>query len=148
MVTVLNPAMMPLDPTVLVAIIGTVGSAIGAVLVWWAKRVDRSTTVQSEWQKTLESALTRQEQELKSLRTESAEHARRLRVVEESLRDRDELIDDMVPVVLWVQDGARPPIPSLSWRILQHLQHMRSRPHAGPLPVTNPEPPDTPGASS
>lgn len=143
-----NPFMMPLDPTVLAAIIGTSGTVIVGFLVWWARRVDRSTTVQSEWQKTLESALTRQEQELKSLRTESAEHARRLRAVEESLRDRDELIDDMVPVVLWVQNGARPPIPSLSWRILQHLQHMRSRPHAGTPPVTNPEPPDTPGASS
>lgn len=138
MVAVPSPLMMPLDPTVLAAIIGTGGSVIVGLLVWWARRVDRSTTVQSEWQKTLESALTRQEQELKSLRTESAEHARRLVIVEESLRDRDELIDDMVPVVVWVQNGARPPIPSLSWRILQHL---RSRPSTGPLPATNREPP-------
>ena len=143
-----SPLMTPMDPVVLAAIITTSGAVIGYLLVSWAKRVDRSTSVQSEWQKTLEGALTRQEQELKSLRAESAEHARRLVIVEEALRDRDELIDDMVPVVLWVQNGARPPIPSLSWRILQHLQHMRSRPHAGPLPVTNPEPPDTPGASS
>lgn len=145
MVAVIKPLMMPLDPTVLAAIITTGGAVITAFLVWWARRVDRSTTVQSEWQKTLEGALTRQEQELKSLRTESAEHARRLRVVEESLRDRDELIDDMVPVVLWVQDGARPPVPSLSWRILQHLQHMRSRPSTDPETT---QPPDTPGASS
>lgn len=142
----LSPLMTPMDPVVLAAIISTGGAVIGAVLVWWARRVDRSTTVQSEWQKTLEATMTRQEQELKNLRTESAEHARRLRVVEEALRDRDELIDDMVPVVLWVQDGARPPIPSLSWRILQHLQNMRSRPNPGPLPTTKP-PPDT-GASS
>ena len=134
-----------IDPGVLTAIITTGGAVIGALLVWWARRVDRSTSVQSEWQKTLEAALTRQEQELKRLRAESAEHARRLIIVEESLRDRDELIDDMVPVVVWVQNGARPPIPSLSWRILQHL---RSRPPTGPLPVTNPEPPETPGASS
>lgn len=145
MVAVVSPLMTPMEPTVLAALITTGGAVITAFLVWWARRVDRSTSVQSEWQKTLESALTRQEQELKSLRTESAGHARRLRVVEEALRDRDELIDDMVPVVLWVQNGARPPIPSLSWRILQHL---RSRPRTGPLPVTNPEPPDTPGASS
>ena len=123
----------------LAAIITTGGAVITGFLVWWARRVDRSTTVQSEWQKTLEGALTRQEEELKTLRAESAEHARRLRVVEESLRDRDELIDDMVPVVMWVQNGARPPVPSLSWRILQHLQNMRSR--TGPSPVTNPEPP-------
>lgn len=148
MVTVPNPLMKPMDPVVLAAIIGAVASVIGALLVWWARRVDRSTTVQSEWQKTLEVALTRQEEELKNLRAESAEHARRLVVVEESLRDRDELIDDMVPVVLWVQNGARPPVPSLSWRILQHLQNMRSRPTTGPLPATKPEPPDTPGASS
>lgn len=140
-----SPLMTPMDPVVLGAIITTGGAVIGYLLVWWARRVDRSTTVQSEWQKTLEGALTRQEQELKSLRAESAEHARRLVVVEEALRDRDELIDDMVPVVLWVQNGARPPIPSLSWRILQHL---RSRPRTGPTPVTNPEPSDTPGASS
>lgn len=56
-----------------------------------------------------------------------------------------ELIEGMVPVVLWVQNGARPPIPSLSWRILQHL---RSRPRTSPQPVTNPEPPGTPWASS
>lgn len=143
-----SPLMTPMDPVVLAAIISTGGAVLGALLVWWARRVDRSTTVQSEWQKTLESALTRQEEELKSLRTESAEHARRLVIVEESLRDRDELIDDMVPVVLWVQNGARPPVPSLSWRILQHLQHMRSRPPSGQSPATNPEPPDTPGPLS
>ena len=148
MVAVIRPTMMPLDPTVLAAIITTGGAVITAVLVWWARRVDRSTSVQSEWQKTLEGALTRQEDELKSLRTESAEHARRLRVVEESLRDRDELIDDMVPVVLWVQDGARPPVPSLSWRILQHLQNMRSRPTTGPTATVNTKPPPDTGASS
>lgn len=133
------------EPTVLAALISGVLLLIGAALKVVADRASSRTTVQSEWQITLEGALTRQEQELKSLRTESAEHARRLVIVEESLRDRDELIDDMVPVVLWVQNGARPPIPSLSWRILQHL---RSRPRTGPQPVTNPEPPDTPGASS
>jgi hypothetical protein len=129
--------MMPLEPTVLAALITTGGALITAFLVWWARRVDRSTTVQSEWQKTLESALTRQEQELKSLRAESSEHTRRLVALEGALRDRDELIDDMVPVVKWVQDGARPPVPSLSWRILQHLQNMRSRPlHTKPPPDT------------
>lgn len=143
-----SPVMMPLEPTVLAAIIGAVASVITGFLVWWARRVDRSTTVQSEWQKTLEATMTRQEQELKSLRTESAEHARRLRVVEESLRDRDELIDDMVPVVVWVQNGARPPVPSLSWRILQHLQHMRSRPATEPTTTVTPKPPDTPGPLS
>ena len=147
MVAVISPVMMPLDPAVLSAIITTGGAVITAFLVWWARRVDRST-VQSEWQRTLEGALTRQEDELKSLRTESAEHARRLRVVEESLRDRDELIDDMVPVVLWVQNGARPPVPSLSWRILQHLQNMRSRPATGPTTTVNPKPPPDAGASS
>jgi hypothetical protein len=134
--------MMPLNPTVLAAIITTGGAVITAFLVWWARRVDRSTSVQSEWQKTLESALTRQEDELKSLRAESAQHTRRLVALEGALRDRDELIDDMVPVVVWVQNGARPPIPSLSWRILQHLQNMRSRPSTDPLPTTKP-PPDT-----
>lgn len=53
-----------------------------------------------------------------------------------------EPIEDMVPVVLWVQNGARPPIPSLSWRILHHL---RSRPRTSPQPATNPEPPGHPG---
>ena len=148
MVAVVSPTMMPLDPTVLAAIITTGGAVITALLVWWARRVDRSTSVQSEWQKTLESALTRQEEELKTLRAESAEHARRLVIVEESLRDRDELIDDMVPVVMWVQNGARPPVPSLSWRILQPLQNMRSRPTTGPTTTVNTKPPDTPGASS
>lgn len=148
MVAVVSPLMTPLEPTVLAAIIGAVASVITGFLVWWARRVDRSTTVQSEWQKTLESALTRQEEELKNLRAESAEHARRLVIVEESLRDRDELIDDMVPVVLWVQNGARPPVPSLSWRILQHLQNMRSRPTTGPTTTVNPKPPPDTGASS
>lgn len=137
MVHVINPVMMPMDPTVLAAIITTGGALFTAVLVWWARRVDRATTVQSEWQKTLEATMTRQQDELKSLRADSMEHTRRLKALEGALRDRDELIDDMVPVVKWVQDGARPPVPSLSWRILQHLQHMRSR----PLP-TKP-PPDT-----
>lgn len=138
--------MMPLDSTVLAASIGAVGTVIVGLLVWWARRVDRSTSVQSEWQKTLEATLTRQEDELKSLRAESAQHARRLVALEGALRDRDELIDDMVPVVVWVQNGARPPIPSLSWRILQHLQHMRSRPATEP--TTTPKPPDTPGPLS
>ena len=36
--------------------------------------------------------------------------------------DQKELIEDMTPVVIWVRDGAKPPVPSITWRISQYLE--------------------------
>lgn len=51
-----------------------------------------------------------------------AETAASLQELRGIVLDQKELIEDMTPVVIWVRDGANPPVPSITWRISQYLE--------------------------
>lgn len=118
--------------------VSVVPLAVGGVVGFILKVSDRHTEREDKAASKRQADQDKVEERLAKLERSDRDKTVKIQALEDKTRDQGELIDDMVPVVLWVQKGARPPIPSLSWRILQHL---RSRPATGPTPVTNPKPP-------
>lgn len=131
------------EPAVLAALISAVALTIGGLLTLWGKRADRVASAQAAWQTSLETRLDKQEADNAALRERVTRLERSNTELAGALRDRDELLDDMVPLALWIRDGRTPPAPVLTWRIREHLRKHRLPTH--PTPIV---PPGPPGASS
>ena len=65
--------------------------------------------------------------ELNELRQENRRLADENALLAGQLRDKDDLLDDYRAIAGWIERGADPPTPPLSWRIQQELaDHARS----------------------
>lgn len=126
------------NPTVLAALITGVLLLFGVALKAIADRAQQRSTAQADWQTRLEARVTKQDEELATMREKVSSQTTRIDRLEGELRDSDELIADMVTVVLWVRDGARPPTPEMTWRIRHYLRSHHPRPDTGPTPTQPP----------
>lgn len=85
----------------------------------------RIATEEGRWQR-LEADVARLHDEVRALRLENerlrsdgaADRALRLEA-QDLARDQAELLDDWRVIGDWITGGARPPVPTLSWRIAQ-----------------------------
>ena len=65
--------------------------------------------------------------ELDTVRAENRTLADETALLTGRLRDRDDLLEDYRAIARWIEHGADPPTPSLSWRIQQELHdHART----------------------
>lgn len=131
------------DAALLGTIITAAGLLIGGLIKVAADRAQQRSTAQSEWQTRLEARATKQEADIEALRDRLQRLESQNAGLADALRDRDELVADLVPIALWIRDGGTPPAPTLTWRIKNHLRDMP--PITAPTPI---QPPDSPGASS
>ena len=112
-------------------IIATViGGVIAALFTWRGVRDKNKTdTRAAELDKLLKgmgdeiSRLKTDVESLKTLLAATATERDTLRTERDELRgvvrDQEELLDDWRAIGDWITGGAQPPIPTLSWRILQ-----------------------------
>ena len=105
-------------------IIATViGGVIAALFTWRGVRDKNKTdTRAAELDKLLEG-MSSQIKELKAdvatLKTTLASTITERDTLRGVIRDQAELLDDWRAIGDWINGGAQPPIPTLSWRILQ-----------------------------
>ena len=100
-----------------------IGGVIAALFTWRGVRDKNKTdTRAAELDKLLEG-MSSQIKELKadveSLKTVLAATATERDTLRGVIRDQAELLDDWRAIGDWINGGAEPPIPTLSWRILQ-----------------------------
>lgn len=112
------------------------------------REATRRATEEARW-KRLEDDVARLDSELKAVRAENDELRRqnaqaRARDVEaqDQLRDKDELIEDLLVYLIvrqdWEAGGSTPPSPVLSWRVQAALRKRRAA-MSTPIPLnTNP----------
>ena len=105
-------------------IIATViGGVIAALFTWRGVRDKNKTdTRAAELDKLLKGMgdeISRLKADVESLKTVLAATATERDELRGVVRDQAELLDDWRAIGDWINGGAEPPIPTLSWRILQ-----------------------------
>mgnify|MGYP002652246071 CR=1 FL=1 len=105
-------------------IIATViGGVIAALFTWRGVRDKNKTdTRAAELDKLLKGMgdeISRLKADVESLKTVLAATATERDTLRGVIRDQAELLDDWRAIGDWITGGAQPPIPTLSWRILQ-----------------------------
>ena len=111
-------------------IIPAVGGIIVALIVFAGKVLDNRTTSRDNAYDRLIARQDKTDTELKELRAQTDSDRLRIAQLEGSLHDKNELLDDVHEIILWIQDGAKPPAPELSWRVRRWLD----RPPTGENP--------------
>lgn len=111
-------------------LIPAIGTVIVALIVFAGKVLDNRTTSRDNDHDRLIARLDKTEAELGELRTKTDSDRLRISQLEGSLHDKNELLDDVHEIILWIQDGAKPPAPELSWRVRRWLD----RPPTGENP--------------
>lgn len=121
------------DTTVLAAIISGIVAVVVALVGAFVKIADAASTKALKATENTRGDIDQLRAEIAQLRSDAeqmqaAKRAQDLRLekVEGIARDQSELIDDMLEIILWVEHGAKPPIPALSWRIRQMMLRRQS----------------------
>lgn len=94
------------------------GGAVGLVL----RIVDKHTTREEKAQSAKQEKQDKLESRVVALEVSDREKTVEIHKLQDEVRDKTELIDDAVPVMIWVGEGAEPPVPALSWRWMNHLK--------------------------
>lgn len=97
------------------------GGAVGLVL----RIVDKHTTREEKAQAAKQEKQDKLEARVETLEVSDREKTVEIHKLQDQVRDQSELIDDAVPLVVWVGEGANPPIPPVPWRWVQHLNPHR-----------------------
>lgn len=122
---------------VFIAALTVLGGIIGALITAWVtkgkNKGDAAQGLIDLLGKRLDASDARQtvlEVRVTSLEAERDAAVRRADNADDTLRDRDELVDDYVDhaaeLLSWASAGAPPPPPVPSWRIRQHLADLAS----------------------
>lgn len=104
-------------------VIAAAGGAVGVVL----KVVDIHTTREQNAQAAKQAAQDKLESRVVDLEASDRDKAVKIHKLEDKVRDQCELLEDAVPVMGWVFDGAKPPVPQLTWRWSEHLGSHRKK---------------------
>lgn len=108
---------------IIVAIVAGVPTVLVALIGWVTKISDRQSQAElaaaEARQKRQDALETRVDAQAKDLRALTVA----VQKLEDKVRDQSELIDDAVPMIRWIDQGAVPPIPALPWRWLEYLRH-------------------------
>ena len=100
-----------------------IGGVIAALFTWRGIRDKNKTdTRAAELDKLLAglgSEIDRLKADVESLKTVLAATTTERDTLRGVVRDQAELLDDWRAIGDWINGGAQPPIPTLSWRILQ-----------------------------
>lgn len=113
--------------------------AVGGVVGFVLRVSDRHTEREDKAAAKRQADQNKVEERLAKLEQSDREKTVKIQKLEDKTRDQGELIEDAVPLVGWIRDGAHPPIPVVGWRWLRHLtqrhhdETTQAPPPAGPL---------------
>lgn len=104
----------------------TVGAGLGSMVLRAVNRATLKAEKAEEERRAKLERLSDQVEELQrsndTMQASNEELRIELRQVRDTMRDREELVEDMTPIIVWVKDGAEPPVPEVGWRINRHLE--------------------------
>lgn len=109
------------DTTVIAALVTGAFAFLVALIAWVTKLAESSAQREIKATENLRADFTELREEVVTLRDERRDLVKRLDEVVSRCRDQDELIDDMLEIIMWVEGGAQGEVPSVSWRIRQVL---------------------------
>ena len=113
--------------------------AVGGVVGFILKVSDRQTEREDKAAAKKQADQDKVEERLAKLEQSDRDKTVKIQKLEDKTRDQGELINDAEPLVGWIHNGARPPIPVVGWRWLRHLterhhdETTQDPPTAGPL---------------
>lgn len=83
------------------------------------------TTLRAEVERTT-AALTSARTALEETTAENRALRDQVHKLTGQIRDRDEMLEDWRAIGEWITTGARPPAPTLTWRIREQIDHARA----------------------
>ena len=104
-------------------VIAAASGAVGLVLRVVERHTEREDKARAEKQARQDCL----EKRVVSLEASDRKKTVEIYTLEGQVKDQHELLDDAVPVMTWVHDGANPPIPQVSWRWSEHLGKHRKK---------------------
>lgn len=113
--------------------------AVGGVVGFVLRVSDRHTEREDKAAAKRQADQDKVEERLAKLEQSDRDKTVQIQKLEDKTRDQSELIEDAEPLVVWINDGAHPPVPVVGWRWLRYLSHRlhdestQDPPPAGPL---------------
>lgn len=111
-------------------ILPVMGTILVAVIAYIGKKLDNKSNMQVSFYRDIQDRYNSLTSKVEELTTQTFEDRRRIAILEDSLRDKEELLKDMKDIALWIADGSKPPSPQLTWRV----RHYLNQPTTGQLP--------------
>lgn len=116
-------------------LLGSVGIVVVAIIGYMGKQIEVNANTKKSFYTDLAARQDQMQKDLDALRNQSIEDRKRIGRLEGELMDAEETLKDAEAVIRWVQEGANPPVPGLTWRLNQWLR----RKITSPLEILDPD---------